>query len=224
MPYFALPFTTADLDHQGEGQLLGRALMAGRLRVTMRSLKSGQHVSIEFKGKRPGSSQIAPLDEAAHVYIDVPRGLAVGRLDLTRQRVWLDHDPARDPHSWTAMRLLRIALGRAPMSTATYSVIMGTHCVRCGAELDEPESIAAFLGPVCADRISETYGRMHARHVGRRRSEPAPRTAAVLDPADQQAVVEHQPSYDGIVVPADLTVLDTSQKLRDALASSDAHL
>lgn len=168
-----LSILTSDL--QGP---LGEALYAGKMRATLISKVSGEHISLSFDTgfRQPGEgsrrwSYNVPFPEASHVFINVTNSRdSVGQYMVSgRHAGWLF--PAKDWDTgtittdpvryWVAEKLLLIAAGAMPLDGKRYSVEQGKFCQRCGAELDEPESIAAGLGPVCRQMVSAAYGTRH---------------------------------------------------------------
>jgi len=148
--------------------VVGQALFAGRLVATLQSKLTGSHVTVQFqcKAKVVERWRTMPLNLASHVFIDVPDNDKVGTVyppgspNRWAGHFWPDRnaDPAR---VWAALKLIAIAQGDAPPETGQYLLRVATHCLRCGRELTEPESIQALMGPVCRRTVSEEYGKRH---------------------------------------------------------------
>ncbi len=125
-------------------------ILAGRSRVTLKSLKTGDHYTYEVVAK----------DEHGPHFVRVLGGednwLYIGTIferrgfKWTRKAVCSNTAPAYVAFSWVFGFL---AVGHMP---ATVEVWHSGRCGRCGRELTDPESIARGLGPVCAQKGAAT--------------------------------------------------------------------
>lgn len=148
--------------------MFGAAILAGRLVVTVQFKSTDEHVGLEFKGWRPGcNGAIVPFSEATRMYVNVARSWdKVATLYPLTDGVRLTAKVWRDQHCdeqrWHAcMKVIDVARGEAPQDNLSWRLLLGHNCLRCGAELTEPESIEAGMGPHCRKVVSAMYGTRH---------------------------------------------------------------
>lgn len=171
---------------------LGEALYAGRMRATMISKVSGDHVSLKFqcafRESRDDKWQYnVTFADASRVFIDVSNShdkvgmYRTADCMMFPEKNWQTGRVTADPVRYhVAWKLLMIAGGLLPMESDRYLVEQGKYCMRCGAELDEPESIARGLGPVCAQMVSASYGTRHQK----KRARPAVPAPTLSSPSE----------------------------------------
>lgn len=167
--------------------MFGGALLAGRLVVTLESKVTSEHVSLDFKAWTPGANgRNVTLVNATRMYVNVahswdkvativplPAGERIGA------KVWRDKN-CDDQRWWTCLKVINIALGIADVENGQWRLVLGRHCLRCGAELTEPESIEAMMGPTCRKFVSEHYGTRHqVKDISTRAPVDAPMFEAV---------------------------------------------
>jgi hypothetical protein len=170
-----LPIAPSDLTGKE-----GEALAAGRLVATVVSSRTGRHITVRLTCKRPPIGpekrwRVCPFEEATRVFVDIPGAafeagespgvffVATGTFKSTRGA-----DRAR---VWAALFALRVASGKEPSAKA--SIVQSTHCLHCGRELTDPESVERGIGPEC-------FGKVTASRHQRRSVTDTIGTAAVL--------------------------------------------
>ena len=130
----------------------GRMMAAGRVTVTFRSERTGEHITILAKARKKDENDKwsrGPLDEALVVFFEVPNqegwndkvGKATRRAGFTPDRL---ADRAR---VFCAERLLDYVAGR-PMP-AGLEAFEESRCGCCGRALTDPVSIERGIGPEC---------------------------------------------------------------------------
>lgn len=136
----------------------GRMLAAGRLTVTVKSLVSGKHITVEMKSLRKNDDPDAEktwepvaFRDASHLFVQVPtsgdyRGRKVGTY-YPRSRKWYSADGVAPAHEFAAMQAFRLAQGLATHAQA--EVVEQSYCGVCGRELTDPVSIERGIGPEC---------------------------------------------------------------------------
>lgn len=151
-----------------ERGMLAAALATGRVRATVVSAKTGAHVAIHLtcKAKLPNTTghgegwRVVPYAECTRVYVNQPLGGDNGKADIGTLYPtgplggkWAGkffHPSNVDPgRVWAARFVIEAAAGR-PVADDQAELLLGVHCVTCGAELDEQDSIRRMMGPVCA--------------------------------------------------------------------------
>jgi len=140
-------------------------LAAGRVKVTVTSTKTGEHITILFKAFadnrdgqfKQGGKRWMPCvyDEATHVFVEVPGASGewadkVGTFYPNSGRWYSDAnaDPARE---WAAAAAANWLCG-AENEKATFQE--QSECARCGLELTDPVSIARGIGPICLGKMT----------------------------------------------------------------------
>lgn len=138
----------------------GRMLAAGRVKVTVTSQKTGEHITILFKAfadnrdrqfKENGKNwEPCVYAEATHVFVEVPGASGewadkVGTY-YPRNGRWYD-DRNADAARVHAAAIAANWLCGATNDTA--SCQEESECARCGRELTDPVSIARGIGPIC---------------------------------------------------------------------------
>lgn len=163
---------------------LGRALAAGRLVVTVVERITGDRVGVELVCKRKnGKWQSVPFREATHVFCNVARSWDKIGTYYPQKGLWYSADHADRTRTWSALKVLEVADGRAAMSNHQWIIEPAGECLRCGAELTETEG---FFGPTCADIVGAEWAsrgdhqtknrddRVEGEHPPRRAPEPEP--------------------------------------------------
>lgn len=159
-----------DFDAAPHARVHEALVEGGYMVASVRSKKSGQHVSLVLAAKaaRDGGGYVSRstkagrvgLDGAAVVYFDRPDGEYVGKLDLLTGEFRFAR-AASDAERWTAQKLVAYAKGNYPALDTLADVFLARQCSVCHRRLEHPESIAAGIGPECAGR------RNRGRHVAR---------------------------------------------------------
>lgn len=136
------------------------ALEHGRALVTVRSFKTGKHVTILFTGRKakPGGGYVSRATSEGRVglgtgadVIEVRDTLAdypdnyVGRL-YTDSAEWRAGKAANGARVYAAEKVLAYALGQAALAS---DIFLATQCGRCGKQLTDPVSVERGLGPEC---------------------------------------------------------------------------
>ena len=166
-----------------------RMLEQGRVTVTFVSGKTGQHITIRARCRKPGSDpsqswEICPLAEARVINFDVPNSQGfpdkVARYSVGRGIVVeRGADPAR---VYCAQQLLNFVTGKALPPSLT--AMEESRCGRCGHELTDPESIARGIGPDCYGHVTSSQ---HQQKVSPRpsvTSDASPVTPPAAEPGE----------------------------------------
>lgn len=138
----------------------------GRAVVTVRSKKSGQHVTIVLtcRAQKEGGGYVSRATRAGRVGIDEAYCVEVrdpdveypdnyvGRL-YTNDRAWRSGKDADRLRAWTAEKVIAFALGGYPLD-AQADVFIATSCSYCGKRLTDPVSVERGIGPECAGRAT----------------------------------------------------------------------
>lgn len=160
-----------------EANAFGRALLTGRLIATVESKRSGTPVSLQLLCKREKTEEdvdagrfkwlACGFAEAARVYIDVPTWTSDGAVVPSKEvGVWnvagRFANEIVSPYSsdgfdlsriWSAIKVIEVAADRAVVEGVDYKVLLGTHCLVCGAELTDKDSIERGIGPTCWAKV-----------------------------------------------------------------------
>lgn len=178
---------------------IGLAFQAGKLVVTTRSLRSGEHITLRFRAsaKVAGRWREMPYHLASHVFIDVPNTSDDGSFNDKVGTLYPPHSPMRwagwlypDPNAdatrlWTARKVLEVVVGQAHSHVEDrYEMLLEAACLRCGLPLTDPESIQRGFGPDCYGTVTKSK---HAEKV----RPAAPRPAPVL-PVEARAAFNEQ--------------------------------
>jgi hypothetical protein len=146
----------------------GVMLLAGNLTATVKSLRSGDHITIKVvcKSKSDSGWRKAGYEEATHVFLSVPSAGGwsdkIGTYYPKTGRlfpVW-NADPAR---VWAAKAVLLAACGEVPHRQAEITV--ADRCGRCGRQLTDPVSIERGIGPECYGRETGSHHEIRVPHV-----------------------------------------------------------
>lgn len=135
---------------------LGRMLTAGRLTVTMRSKRTGEHVTLTLEAmKKAERWQHATLSEASHVFIKMGQGgygsSKVGTFYPATGKLYFD-TPDKAWQFATLETLLSARVG--VQETSTYELREADLCGKCGRELTDPVSIERGIGPTCIGALT----------------------------------------------------------------------
>ena len=140
-------------------------LAAGRVKVTVTSAKTGEHITILFKAFadnregqfKQGGKRWEPCvyDEATHVFIEVPGASGdwadkVGTYYPRSGKFYEDHS-ADGARIWAAAAAANWLCG-ATNEKASFQE--QSECARCGLELTDPVSIARGIGPICLGKMT----------------------------------------------------------------------
>lgn len=143
----------------GQNTRAGRMIeQGGRVVVSVRSKKTGEHISIKFQCCRKNESgrgkkwPKVPLGEATHVFISVPNASDAGWDDKVgtfypRSHRFYEADNADPARVWAACAAAHWLNGEAEEKNATYHET--NECGRCGRELTDPVSVERGIGPEC---------------------------------------------------------------------------
>lgn len=148
----------------------GRMMAAGRVKLTMTTLASGEHITVLYKcfadnRNRQYDSEIsknwveAPLEWATHVFAEVPRPSGEWNDKIgtyyPRTGKWFDADDA-DPRRVDAAKIgANWIAGNLPNIT-TIKFQEASECSICGIELSDPISIARGIGPTCYGKMTNS--------------------------------------------------------------------
>jgi hypothetical protein len=135
----------------------GRMLAAGRLKVTIKSLKSGKHLTVSFTSmkKMEGRWAHVPIDEASHVFIKE------GRTKIANY-----YPPSKKAFTITRNDVLLFSMDQAvafingERTNPLAEIREGNNCGRCGRGLEDPISIERGIGPDCYGIVT---GSQHLR-------------------------------------------------------------
>lgn len=144
------------------------ALENGFAEITVRSWKTGKHVTVQIVGRkkkagghgwvsrtttegRVGWENGADVLEGRDPLKEYPENY-VGRLylDSGEWKPGKDADPIR---AWTVAQLLGYAAGRFPLNS---DVFLAASCSSCGKKLTDPESIEELIGPECKGKATKS--------------------------------------------------------------------
>lgn len=141
--------------------------VGGRIRVTVTSRASGEHLSLRIACKRRntdgrgfvsrarrdgrvglGAADVVFIDADDHALLEP----AIGRIDMATgawyAASWQD-DPRADFYGWAGRSILRWARGEFPAFETQAEISLRSECSVCGKPLSDPASIARGLGPEC---------------------------------------------------------------------------
>ncbi len=143
---------------------MGRMLHGGRLTATMKSAKTGEHVTLTLHAmKKDGKWEHAIWADATHVFIKRGHGEygsdTIGTYyPLTGKLYWKSRDAA---WRYAALHTL-LAATTGQQSTDKFNITEASMCGKCGRELTDPESIARGIGPTCLGALT---GSVHYRQM-----------------------------------------------------------
>lgn len=126
-------------------------MLAGRATVTLRSQRTGTHITYKIRAAKDGrahfaSVRVRPEGKGAFEYV----ALVTPEHQLRHTKGSTIH--VEDPR-YRALAFVLAALRKNEMPPACEIWHEGT-CGRCGRKLTHPESIASGLGPECAGKTS----------------------------------------------------------------------
>lgn len=140
----------------------GRMLNAGNVVVTVKSKKTGEHITVKLASRFKNDSgrgkkwQPAGPDKATHIFASVRNADRAGWDDKigtyypNTGRFFEDHN-TEAARVWAAAAALQWLCGNADETHAEY--FESNECGRCGRMLTDPVSIERGIGPEC-------YGKM----------------------------------------------------------------
>lgn len=152
----------------------GRMLATGQVRITVKSHKTGQHITVRFKCTADNRDRAFAQDDnrnwvpcglskASHVFIDVPRpdgdwADKVGTYYPQSGCFFADGnaDPARIYAAAMAAQWLCGAEFKSEISEEE-------RCGACGRQLTDPESIARGIGPECFGKMTSSSHQVKSR-------------------------------------------------------------
>lgn len=153
------------IDATADNSRLGRMLGAGRVTATMRSKKSGEHITLTLKCsvKKDERWQQVPFAEASHVYISQGQGSwgspKVGTYYPNSGLLYLNR--GFDTPAWEyAVKQTLYAAVTGVLDTDLHEIREANYCGKCGKELTDPVSIERGIGPTC---YGDTTGSVHYR-------------------------------------------------------------
>ena len=153
---------------------MGRMLAAGRLTATMRSKRTGDHLTLTFqsKAKIDGKWKNASFAEATHVFIQQGPGgwgsTKLGTYYPPTGKLYLDTDDKA--WSFAVLNTLTSAMS-ALQDTEKFELQESNQCGTCGKALTDPVSIERGIGPTCYG--AET-GSHHSTKADREQVPPTP--------------------------------------------------
>lgn len=168
----------------------------GRAEITLRSYRTGEHVTLLFaaKAKGPDGRYISRATRAGRVglaeshKIDVtdpglewPDAKIGARLTGTGRWYGDTADMARD---WAARAILEYAFYNTNLAEKA-EVLLATRCAYCGKKLTDPVSVARGVGPECFGRATGSK-----RAAGRREEKLTVPEAKRLREDEQELWVE----------------------------------
>ena len=138
---------------------MGRMLAAGRLTATIKSKRTGTHITVSFTSKvKTGQHKWSNerFAQATHVFINGGQGNKLGTFYPQKGNLYLDTQDAAWIYS--IMAILNAAQSGV-QDTDQFEISESDHCGKCGKELTDPVSIARGIGPTClgAETGSEHY-------------------------------------------------------------------
>jgi Family of unknown function (DUF6011) len=132
-----------------EGRMLA---VSGSLTVTITSRATSRHMTLRMRCSRrsdgPKHWPTVPFADATHVFIDDFDGEQIALFD-PRRGVLAFSRHATPAAQWTVGALLRYLSGVSVKLTAQAEIAASSHCLKCGRELSDPESLERGYGPDC---------------------------------------------------------------------------
>jgi hypothetical protein len=144
---------------------VAQALSYGKLTVTLKSLKSSEHITIKATAKTKketgGYAKAETLAEATHVFFNDAHDWTnkIGTYYPKNGRFY-SADGASPVLVFVAEQVLQYATQGT--HHAQVEIQTQVHCCRCGRELDDPVSIGRGFGPECYGLITGS------KHVSRK--------------------------------------------------------
>lgn len=148
----------SDLEGKTRAQ---RMLEAGNLKVTVKSRKTGEYITVQFAVRRRNHDghgknwlSVHPRD-ATHIFVQVPR--PHGAFSDKIGTLYPDFRFAKDRKAdsarvWAAMAAWNWVIGGIEHTQAEFTE--ASECGRCRRELTDPESIARGIGPECFSKMT----------------------------------------------------------------------
>src|SRR5262245_36255176 len=134
----------------------GRMRAGGRLSATVKSLKTGDHITVNIKCMTPPQSgrgwKKASWSDGVCAFISVTNVFRrdyndkVGHINL-RQGKFVEAKGADPTHVWAAKQVLAYAFGME--TNVNCEIHEEERCGCCGRALTDPESIERGIGPEC---------------------------------------------------------------------------
>jgi hypothetical protein len=130
---------------------------AGRLTVTVRSARTGKHLTLKIaaKARVDGEWKTVPLEHATHVFINDdgvwPSRHAVGTFYPASGDFRPKHD-ADLAYIWAARAVLAFAVDGVVPEQA--DLVASSHCGFCAQPLTDPVSIERGIGPTCMGKLT----------------------------------------------------------------------
>lgn len=155
----------------------GRMMSAGRCKVTVQKVSTGEHITVLFKcfadnRERQYNPDISknwidcPLRDATHIFTEVPKA-GEGFNDkigtfYPKGGKWYDADNADPRRVDAAMMAANWIVGNTPADgmqwgSSFYTFQEADECGVCGKELTDPESIPRGIGPVCLGKATRSH-------------------------------------------------------------------
>lgn len=133
-----------------EGRML---CVSGSLTATVSSRATGKHMTVRLRcSRRDENGRVrwptVPFAEATHIFVDDFDGEEIARYEPGAGLIrWGGRvTPAAQ---WTVAALLRYLAGVDDKLIRQAELAVVSHCLDCGRELTDPESIERGRGPVC---------------------------------------------------------------------------
>lgn len=153
------------------------ALMSGgRAVVSVRSKKSGEHVTLTFacKARKSGGQgwlsratgagrvgfEAADCVEVRDDALEYPDNY-VGRFYTGANASWRAGKGADPKRAWTGEKVIAFALGGYPLDHQA-DVYLATRCCFCGKRLTDPVSVERGVGPECYGKHTGSKMASHA--------------------------------------------------------------
>lgn len=174
-----------------EDTRLGRMLAGGRLTASMRSKRSGEHVTLTLHAMaKKDKWNHVPFAEATHVFIKMGHGEygsgKIGTYYPKTGKLYLDTQDA----AWRYAAIHTLGAAHHGMQdTDKHEVFEESLCGVCGRELTDPVSIERGIGPTCLGAMTGSK-HYHARTVTQRPSS-VPGNRPVTVERTESAVVMH---------------------------------
>lgn len=142
--------------HPSDSTRLGRMLQGGRLTATMRSKRTGEHITLTLHAmKKDEKWEHVPFEEATHVFIKLGDG-SYGSTTLAtyyppKGALYYSTDDAG--YKYAALNTL-LASESGNLDTQAFLLQEEERCGVCGRPLTDPISIERGIGPTCIGNIT----------------------------------------------------------------------
>ena len=138
----------------------GRMLEAGRLVVTLKSLVSGEHMTLKLRARTidGGKWHGSDLEHAKVLFIEVPSNSwdRKDKVAKVTRRGGFQADSHADPaRVWAAKQVLAYVAGGS--LHPKLELKEEDRCGRCGRALTDPVSIERGIGPECYGKITGSH-------------------------------------------------------------------